>query len=211
MSGDHLERLYTFGSDWQAAMDDDLVSEVIAVINGRPLRKSDLGAALNELKQLRAQQTSLDGQAFVAGWYAHAEACASLGWDQRETAWRKYRTEMAETLAKDVPQQPVPEPGPPTRRSVLLAAIQREGGDWSPLRARTALVSAGYAVESNRAHQIMKTLAAHGYLEQVRPRAHTYRLKTEVLQQPEHSATTCAFPGCLHPDHQRATARTEES
>lgn len=105
MSGGHLERLEAFASGWQSAMDDDLVSEVIAVIDGRPLRKSDLGAALDELGRLRAQRPFLDGQVFVAGWYAHAEACASLGWDAREAAWRKYRKEMAETLAT-APQQP---------------------------------------------------------------------------------------------------------
>lgn len=140
--------------------------------------------ALAEVDQLRSAQTFLDGQVFAAGWYAHAKVSASLGWDQREAAWRQYREEMAETLAESVPQQPAPEPEPPTRRSVLLAAIQREGGDWSPLRACTALVNAGHPVESNRAHEIMKTLAAHGYLEQVRPRAYTYRLKTEAVQQP---------------------------
>ena len=106
MSGDHLERLDTFANHWQAAMDDDLVSEVIAVIDGKPLRKSDLRAALNELGRLRAQRTALDGQVFVAGWYAHAEACASLGRDAREAAWRKHREEMAETLADAEPQRP---------------------------------------------------------------------------------------------------------
>lgn len=150
----------------------------------------DLGAAVAELKQLRERQAWLDGQVFVAGWYAHAEACASLGWDAREAAWRKYREEMAATMAKAAPQSE-----PPARRSVLLAAIQREGGDWSPLRARTALRSAGYSVESNRAHQIMKTLAAHGYLEQVRPRAYTYRLKTEAPQQPAPDGGGCPC-GC---------------
>lgn len=82
-------------------------------------------------------------------------------------------------------QQPAPEPKPPTRRNALLAAIQREGGDWSPLRARAALMSAGYDVASNLAAQEMKTLAASGFLEQVRPRAYTYRLKAEAAQQPE--------------------------
>lgn len=107
MSGDHLERLDTFASHWQSAMDDDLVSDVITVIDGRPLRKSDLRAGVDELKQLRAQRLSLDGQVFISGWYAHAEACASPGWDLREAAWRKYREEMAATLAKaeSAPQQ----------------------------------------------------------------------------------------------------------
>lgn len=64
-----------------------------------------------ELKQLRAGRTFLDGQVFVSGWYAHAEACASLGWDARESAWRKYREEMTATLVKaePAPQQPEPE------------------------------------------------------------------------------------------------------
>lgn len=64
--------------------------------------------ALAEVEQLRSARTFLDGQVFVAGWYAHAEACASLGRDARETAWRKYREEMSKTLAKaeSAPQQP---------------------------------------------------------------------------------------------------------
>lgn len=69
--------------------------------------------------------------------------------------------------------------GLPDRQAKLLAAIQREGGEWAPIRARGVLVQAGYAVTKERAHQIMKQLAARGYLEQVRPRAYTYRLKTE--------------------------------
>lgn len=87
----------------------------------------------------------------------------------------------------DAQVRPAPKPEPPTRRNALLAAIQREGGDWSPLRARTALMSAGYDVASNLAAQEMKTLAAHGFLEPVRPRAYTYRLKADAPQQPEKS------------------------
>jgi len=78
--------------------------------------------------------------------------------------------------ASGTPEQPAPGTKGPTRRNALLAAIQREGGDWSPLRARAALMSAGRDVASNLAAQEMKTLAAHGFLEPIRPRAQTYRL-----------------------------------
>jgi len=93
--------------------------------------------------------------------------------------------------ASGTPEQPAPEPKGPTRRNVLLAAIQREGGDWSPLRARTALMNAGHDVASNLAAQEMKTLAAHGFLEQVRPRAYTYRL---AASQQEPQCTSHAHP-----------------
>lgn len=112
--GNHLERLEAFADAWQSAMDDDLTSDVIAVIDGKPLRKSDLRKAAAELKRLRERQTWLDGQVFVAGWYAHAEACASLGWDAREAGWQKYREEMAATLAKAAPRQPAPDGGEPS-------------------------------------------------------------------------------------------------
>jgi hypothetical protein len=80
-------------------------------------------------------------------------------------------------------EHPAPETKGPTRRNALLAAIQREGGDWSPLRARDALMSAGYDVASNLAAQEMKTLAAHGFLEPIRPRAQTYRLVARDEQE----------------------------
>lgn len=66
MSGDHLERLYTFGSHWQSAMDDDLVSDVIAVIDGRPLRKSDLRAGVDELERLRTERVEARAALTVA-------------------------------------------------------------------------------------------------------------------------------------------------
>lgn len=73
------------------------------------------------------------------------------------------------------------ELAPPTpgakRRIQLLAAIQKEGGAWSPARARDLLACHGHAVNAHFAAQVMKTLAAQGYLEPVRPRAFTYRLK----------------------------------
>lgn len=79
--------------------------------------------------------------------------------------------------------EPPGEPAPPTpgakRRIQLLAAIQKEGGDWSPARARDLLACHGHAVDAHFAAQVMKTLAAQGYLEPIRPRAFTYRLKDE--------------------------------
>lgn len=94
MSGDHVERLEALLKREPGILTHD--------------EEADMRAALDELKQLRAQGLSLDGQVFISGWYAHAEACASLGWDAREAAWRKYRKEMTATLAKAdaSPQQP---------------------------------------------------------------------------------------------------------
>lgn len=88
--GDHLERLAAVTAEHIA--DGRLAAPRYA--------EADVTAALDELKQLRAQRLSLDGQVFISGWYAHAEACASLGWDVREAAWRKYREEMTATLVK---------------------------------------------------------------------------------------------------------------
>ena len=70
----------------------------------------------------------------------------------------------------------------PDRQAKLLAAIRCWGGEWAPIRARDVLVAAGYAVTKERAHQVMKQLAKRGLLEQVRPRAYTYRLKVEAQQ-----------------------------
>lgn len=156
------------------------------------LAAEGLHAILAELEQLRADRPGRGflAQAYANGWCDAIAAYRAPGWVEREAGWKKYLAEVdgdgpwiVSQQARQVDAAPQ-QPELPTRRSALLTAIQREGGDWSPLRARTALVSAGYNVESNRAHEIMKTLAAHGYLEQVRPRAHTYRLKTEAVQQP---------------------------
>lgn len=64
----------------------------------------------------------------------------------------------------------------PTRLAQLLAAIRAEGGDWSPARAMNAYGRLGWQVTPERGHANMKRLAELGYLEQVRPRAYTYRL-----------------------------------
>lgn len=226
VSGDHAERLEAFVSSWQAAMDDDLVSEVIAVIDGRPLRKSDLRAALDGLEALRGDNAALlDGnqrlQTMNDGLRQMAIEAreAANGWHQATIDLYSGREEAAPQQAAtfveecdcgcrpgkpclcperdcycgpcrvcdrdEAEQQFKPEPKLTDRQAKLLAAIRREGGDFSPLRARTELIEAGYAVTSERAHQIMKKLAERGYLEQVRPRAYTYRLKTEAPQQPE--------------------------
>lgn len=74
------------------------------------------------------------------------------------------------------------------RQAKLLAAIQREGGEWAPVRAQGVLTEAGYELTKERAHQIMKQLAERGYLEPVRPRAYTYRLKAEAPQQTENGS-----------------------
>lgn len=98
MNGDHLERLEALLKRSPGTLLEGLTVH----------EEADVRAVMAELRQLRAQRTSLDGQVFISGWYAHAEACASLGWDAREAAWRKYREEMTATLAKveAAPQQP---------------------------------------------------------------------------------------------------------
>lgn len=53
-----VKRLLTVLAAWQSAMDDELVSEVIAVIDGKPLRFSDLLAVLTGLE--RTQPTRED-------------------------------------------------------------------------------------------------------------------------------------------------------
>jgi hypothetical protein len=63
------------------------------------------------------------------------------------------------------------------RQSHLMHGIRRDGGDWSPARARDHLACCGYDATTDTAHQIMKTLAGLGHLEQVGSRARTYRLK----------------------------------
>lgn len=92
MSGDYVERLEAF-LDRLGTQTDVYTAAAAKAIKG------DLRAALDELERLRTRQVG-DNHVFVSGWYAHAEACASLGWDAREAAWRKYREEMTATLAK---------------------------------------------------------------------------------------------------------------
>lgn len=104
---DYVERLDAFASGWQAAMDDDLVSEVIAVIDGRPLCKSDLDGALDELERLRAERGGPQpvptlGNAYANGWYDALAALQTPGWDEREAGWRKF---IAAVEAHS-PQQP---------------------------------------------------------------------------------------------------------
>jgi hypothetical protein len=122
VNGDYVKRLRAFldarearGGAWRGTIsvahgDGARTGEGPGMYR-RPLTDVDLRAALDELEQLRAQRTFLDGQVFISGWHAHAEACQAPGWTAREAAWRKYREEMAATLAKaeTVPQQPEPE------------------------------------------------------------------------------------------------------
>lgn len=189
MSGDYVERLEAFDSGWRSAMDDDLVSEVIAVIDGKPLRESDLRAALDELEKLRAEVDVARHE---------AKQCTAVydhpiyGVRRCELPAHGYTEHFAGSMGGPVkwtdvdPQQL--ETKLPERPAQLLAAIQRWGGEWSPLRACRLLDTHGYVVTRERAHQIMKHLAERGHLEQVRPRAYTYRLKSEASQQPDGGA-----------------------
>jgi len=64
------------------------------------------------------------------------------------------------------------------RQVQVLAGIRAKGGDWTPAMVRDYVFAAhGVRIAPERGHQIMKTLAHLGYLEPVRPRAYTYRLK----------------------------------
>lgn len=65
----------------------------------------------------------------------------------------------------------------PLRQQQILEAIQDQGGEWSPLRAASYFGTLGIHVTASRGAQVMKRLAGAGYLEPVRPRARTYRLK----------------------------------
>lgn len=58
------------------------------------------------------------------------------------------------------------------RTKQLFLAMQLEQGEWTPRRGARAVGG----ITDGRAHQIMKKLAEFGLTEQVRPRAHTYRL-----------------------------------
>lgn len=165
MSGDHLERLRawrTFASKNRPGYDHmrDISYE------SAPVRDADVDALLAEVEQLRADLEAARIRLDLLALSVSADGLRAL-------------------LAV-VEQQAAPEPGLTDRQAKLLAAFRREGGDWAPMRAQGVLVRAGYAaVSKERAHQIMKQLAERGYLEQVRPRAYTYRLKTEAPQQPE--------------------------
>lgn len=166
-----------------------------------PLTRDDLRAALDELTQMRSQRRFALGNAYAAGWTDAIGAVRTPGWAEREAGWKRFLGEVdadPEAYAKakfaaEMERLRKTDPGGaqwvkhilsertglPDCQAKLLVAIQREGGEWAPIRARGVLVQAGYAVTKERAHQIMKQLAARGYLEQVRPRAYTYRLKTE--------------------------------
>ena len=110
-----------------------------------------------------------------------------LGWCEQAVP-PEFRID-AEAETQPTPMTEAPQqPELPKRQAQLLAAIQRWGGEWSPMRACRLLDTRGYVVTRERAHQIMKHLAERGYLEQVRPRAYTYRLKAEVPQQPNLNA-----------------------
>lgn len=181
-----------------------------------PLTRDDLRATLDELTQLRAQQRPALGSAYVAGWTDAIAGVRTPGWAEREAGWKRFLGDAdadpeayAKTkFAADMERLRTADPGGaqwvehilsertglPDRQAKLLVAIQREGGEWAPIRARGVLVQAGYAVTKERAHQIMKQLAERGYLEQVRPRAYTYRLKAETPQQPECGGGANATP-----------------
>lgn len=120
MTGNHLERLEAFANHWQAAMDDDLVSDVIAVIDGRPLRKSDLRAALNDVEQLQAARIPLMTlrQAWRNGWTDRGNAIRQTVEDakrQRDAYERAFVRYMSEDPAEDDkdPYRPLDGPADP--------------------------------------------------------------------------------------------------
>lgn len=58
----------------------------------------------------------------------------------------------------------------------LLRAIKDNGGEWSPGRVVRYLGG----ITSARGHSILRKLIAHGYLEPVRPRAYTCRMRKDA-------------------------------
>lgn len=193
MSGDYVERLRA-----------KLATHEFPLLTDADF--GDLRAALNELEQLRAEQRPALGNAYAAGWTDALGAIRTPGWAEREAGWKRFlgeadadpETDAKAKFAAEMERLRTNDPGGAQwvehilsertglsdRQAKLLAAIQREGGEWAPIRARDVLVQAGYALTKERTHQIMKQLAARGYLEPVRPRAYTYRLKAETSQQP---------------------------
>lgn len=170
------------------------------------LTEPQLRAALDELERLRTER---DGETIAAKlrdairqinqWTARMDAYWP-GWRELfevpavESAKAKFAADMDRLWKNDpggaqwVEQILSERTGLSGRQAKLLAAIQREGGEWAPVRAQGVLTEAGYELTKERAHQIMKQLAERGYLEQVRPRAYTYRLKAEAPQQTENGS-----------------------
>lgn len=189
MSGDHLEQIEHFLSAYREDSDEELIANPIAY---HWLTVGALRAAAAELKRLRAQRLSLDGQVFISGWYAHAEACASLGWDLREAAWRKCREEMVVTLAKAAPQQPAPTV------AELHARFAHPGYEYATTQgSRKAFDAineppegAGWErnIDAGRPGEGWERFDYHeeSYWRRLRPDA------------------TSGFPSCGHPEHQSA-------
>lgn len=149
--------------------------------------------ALAEVEQLRSARTSLDGQVFDAGWYAHAEACASLGWDMREAAWRKYREEMAETLATPADPQPAPTAAELHARFAYpgyeYATTQGPRKKWDQINDPPEGDGWERNIDAGRPGEGWDRFDYHeeSYWRRLRPDA------------------TCGFPSCGHPEHQAAS------
>lgn len=158
---------------------------------------ADLRALLTEAEQQRSARTFLDGQVFAAGWYAHAEVSASLGWDQREAAWRKYREELAETLAKVAPQQPAPTAAELHARfahpSYEYATTQGPQKSWDGYDDPPEGNGWERNIDAGRPGEGWERFDYH-------EESYWRRLRSDA---------TCGFPSCGHPEHQ--TARDGET
>ncbi len=63
------------------------------------------------------------------------------------------------------------------RQQQILGAIRSEGGHWSPRRVSDYVAAAGEEITGPRGLTVLRGLAELGYLEPIRARAYTYRLR----------------------------------
>lgn len=98
MSGDHAERLETAYTTRRAKVAGTR-PDVVEVLS------ADLRAALDELKQLRAQQKPALGTAYAAGWSDAISACRTPGRAEREAGWKRFLGELRSEGELEQPAQ----------------------------------------------------------------------------------------------------------
>lgn len=93
-------------------------------------------------------------------------------WDEFEDTLTEAARKANTAATTDTAGEELPE-----RLNQVLTGILAQGGDWTPRRVTAYLRTFGVDVTNERSHQCMKALAERGYLEPVRPRAYTHRLR----------------------------------